>query len=411
MGANAPIDQELCDLQVTWPATAGVLDCSAFVLGADGRVRCDDDMIFFNQPEAIDGSVRITALAGGRTDFSIDLGRVASDVERIVICAVLEGRASTMRAFRGIAATLTAGDTRVRFEPEPADERALRLVEFYRRVDRWKVRADGQGFNDGLGPLARSFGVDVADDGGDSPPPSASPLPPPPAAAEVGLPPAEPAPAPRPRTFAPPAVSERRRKPVRQSGSPPPPDAIRLDGNGVGHRWRRPDSTEDLIVRLAWSSHCGGADGRARPLTLTLGAFHRWADGDVGAIQADGLRSARADLALGDRPPLRGDGEQVLTVRGSAWDTLDTLVLYAVIDGAPSWRASEVTLTLAPTGQPAVISDFAGGEDGCGVLGLARLDRDDRGIHLTRLAAYAQDQLDLDETFGWGLAWRQPPLA
>jgi hypothetical protein len=36
--------------------------------------------------------------------------------------------------------------------------------ELYKRNNEWKFRAVGQGFNGGLGPLARSFGIDVADE-------------------------------------------------------------------------------------------------------------------------------------------------------------------------------------------------------------------------------------------------------
>lgn len=50
--------------------------------------------------------------------------------------------------------------------------------EVYRRGCEWKLRAVGQGFAGGLGPLARNYGVDVST-GGSAPPPSESPSPPP----------------------------------------------------------------------------------------------------------------------------------------------------------------------------------------------------------------------------------------
>ena len=40
-------------------------------------------------------------------------------------------------------------------------ERAVVLFELYRRDARWKVRAVGQGYDDGLAGLARDFGVTV----------------------------------------------------------------------------------------------------------------------------------------------------------------------------------------------------------------------------------------------------------
>jgi tellurium resistance protein TerD len=40
-------------------------------------------------------------------------------------------------------------------------ETAMIFGEVYKHNNEWKFKAVGQGFNGGLGPLARSFGVDV----------------------------------------------------------------------------------------------------------------------------------------------------------------------------------------------------------------------------------------------------------
>ena len=41
-------------------------------------------------------------------------------------------------------------------------ETALVCLEIYRRDGTWRLRAVGQGYDDGLAGLARDFGVDVA---------------------------------------------------------------------------------------------------------------------------------------------------------------------------------------------------------------------------------------------------------
>lgn len=54
------------------------------------------------------------------------------------------------------------GDTNLVFAvPALSTERAVVLFEFYRRAGTWKVRAIGQGYDDGLAGLARDFGVNV----------------------------------------------------------------------------------------------------------------------------------------------------------------------------------------------------------------------------------------------------------
>ena len=58
MGANAPIIEDSSDLVMEWPASAGSLDCSAFLLSSSGKVRSDADMIFYNQMADADGTPR-----------------------------------------------------------------------------------------------------------------------------------------------------------------------------------------------------------------------------------------------------------------------------------------------------------------------------------------------------------------
>lgn len=54
------------------------------------------------------------------------------------------------------------GDSALVFAVPPmSTERAVVLFEFYRRDSTWKVRAVGQGYDDGLTGLARDFGVTV----------------------------------------------------------------------------------------------------------------------------------------------------------------------------------------------------------------------------------------------------------
>jgi len=64
-GANAPLvqdEQPLGAVRVTasWAASEGLdVDACALLLGEDGRVRSDSDFVFYNQPDAEDGAVRL----------------------------------------------------------------------------------------------------------------------------------------------------------------------------------------------------------------------------------------------------------------------------------------------------------------------------------------------------------------
>ena len=177
---------------ISIPDPASPVDVSAYLLNEAGKVRGDHDMVFFNQPSGGDGAVEL-----GDKIFDIDLDRVPAEIARIVFCVTIDqsqGRQSLSALTSGAIAVSRGGDMVAEYRPDlaGATEAAMTFGELYRRGDEWKFRAVGQGFNGGLAPLARSFGIDVADD----PPPAA---PPPPVA-----PPPPPAPVPPPAAPAPP---------------------------------------------------------------------------------------------------------------------------------------------------------------------------------------------------------------
>ena len=71
------------------------LDASAFMLGADGRVRKDEDFIFYNNLESADGSVRhsgdnLTGEGEGDDEvLLIDFTKVPADVQKIAITVTI----------------------------------------------------------------------------------------------------------------------------------------------------------------------------------------------------------------------------------------------------------------------------------------------------------------------------------
>lgn len=181
-GANAPVAGNAATVRVEWAGPPGLeADVSAFLLGADGRVRGDHDMVFYNQPRGGNGAVTLAA-SGGASTFAIDLARVPADVARITFCLTIDEAQARGHRFATLTRaelSVAAGSDTLTFLPprEGASEAAMVLGELYRRDGAWKFRAVGQGFDGGLAPLARSFGIDVEE------PAPAAPTPPPFAAA------------------------------------------------------------------------------------------------------------------------------------------------------------------------------------------------------------------------------------
>ncbi|WP_189851800.1 TerD family protein [Streptomyces omiyaensis] len=148
-------------------AVGDQVDLSALLVTAEGKVRSDDDLVFYNQPSAEAGAVRhLAADAGIPERIEVDPSALPADVDRVVLVGSCDPDDAT-RTFRDVGevrvSAVQQGADPVLFRP-PAltdGERAVLLMELYRRGPAWKLRAIGQGYSDGLAGLATDFGIQV----------------------------------------------------------------------------------------------------------------------------------------------------------------------------------------------------------------------------------------------------------
>ncbi|MFE2731672.1 TerD family protein [Streptomyces sp. NPDC059349] len=159
-GSNIPLSTARVAVDVAAPVR---LDVSGLLLTADGKVRSDDDFIFYNQPSG----PGVTYRSGGGTApdaIVVDTAAVPPGIEKIVVTASPDAAGQT---FQGIEPTATIrgvddGSVLATFTPpQLGTETALVIVEIYRRNGAWKVRAVGQGYANGLAGIATDFGVSV----------------------------------------------------------------------------------------------------------------------------------------------------------------------------------------------------------------------------------------------------------
>ncbi|MGW1022168.1 TerD family protein [Streptomyces sp. NPDC002577] len=206
-GSNVPIKATAVRAVLRWAPGQGVpdVDASALLLGPDGRVRSDEDFVFYNQPRHPSGKVwrlgkkRVT---DGLTDtVQADLAGMGAEVSRVLLVASADDvpfdRVQALRILLHDA-TDADGQPLAYFDvkPETGAETALICGELYRRGDGWKFRALGEGYSNGLVGLATDFGisVDESESGGEAG--TSLPLPPEqPAGRQTTVPPA---PAPQP---------------------------------------------------------------------------------------------------------------------------------------------------------------------------------------------------------------------
>lgn len=171
-------------------STAGAdfdLDASAFLINANGRVRSDDDFIFYRQLESVCKSVIHTGdnrTGDGEGDdetLLVDLAKVPEDIQKIVFTVTIYEHEARRQNFGMVSDAFirlydqnqtvidpVSGQSvpkeiaRFDLSEEASDVTAMIFAEIYRYNGEWKFKAVGQGFNNGLAQLARNFGVDIA---------------------------------------------------------------------------------------------------------------------------------------------------------------------------------------------------------------------------------------------------------
>jgi tellurium resistance protein TerD len=151
------------------------LDASAFMLNESGKIRTDKDFIFYNNLKSVDGSIEHTgdnldgSGSGDDEQIKINLASVPPDVQKVAVTVTIH-EAEVRRQNFGMVSNAfirvvnqDGGAEIARFDlsEDMSTETAMIFGEIYRNGAEWKFKAVGQGFQGGLGPLARNFGVNV----------------------------------------------------------------------------------------------------------------------------------------------------------------------------------------------------------------------------------------------------------
>lgn len=158
------------------------LDASAFICGANGKVRSDEDFVFYNQPDWNNHTIWSSGddQTGGNSDdgddeqIFIDFGKIPDWVDRIAITVTIHDAVNRRQNFGQVSNAYvrvakiqnefdTTGETVIQFdlEEEFSIETALVVCEIYRKNGEWKFNAVAAGYQGGLEALCRNYGVNV----------------------------------------------------------------------------------------------------------------------------------------------------------------------------------------------------------------------------------------------------------
>ncbi|MBR1862461.1 MAG: TerD family protein [Ruminococcus sp.] len=149
--------------ELTYEAPEGVdIDGYAFLLGADGKVGSDADLIFFGQTVSKDGSVSTSQ--DNTRGFSFALSKTDSNVEKIALCFAVYGEDESRDLSQVKKAVLRfscEGNGVCEFELSGlSNERSVVAAELYKKGS-WKIRTVSRGFKGALKSLCESYGVEV----------------------------------------------------------------------------------------------------------------------------------------------------------------------------------------------------------------------------------------------------------
>jgi tellurium resistance protein TerD len=167
-------------LGLGWDArsTDGVdfdLDASIFMVTENGRVRSDNDFIFYGQLRSPCGSIEHTgdnrtgAGDGDDEALKIKLDQIPAAITRLVVGVTIHDAQARKQNFgmvhdafiRLVNIETNAEIIRFDLSEDYSTETAMVFGEVYRYGAEWKFKAVGQGYAGGLRALAVQHGVDV----------------------------------------------------------------------------------------------------------------------------------------------------------------------------------------------------------------------------------------------------------
>lgn len=363
-----------------------VLDTSAFLLNDQGKVRSDDDFVFFNAAsrpsQGIDLDVKHHKLV-------IDLNKVDGGVKKIVLASTISDGVRKRQSYSDIGAIgvvveqISTKKELARFDldTKALNETALIFAEVYRHNGVWKFKAVGQGFAGGLEPLCKTYGLEIGQGEG-----------------EVSQQPEQP-----------PIAKEAAAKKINLS-------KIVLEKQGQKIRLDKQPNEKlgKICINLNWDAKKGLFGGSN--IDLDLGCLFEMLDTDEydgypGCVQALGDLFGEFDeepyivLDGDDRSGDSKNGEN-LYINGHHWDKISRVLVYAFIyEGAPSWAKANGVVTIQCPGQSDIEVKLDSHSRFQTMCAIAMLENRKNNIEITKLVEYFNNHSDMDDHYGFGLNW------
>lgn len=393
-------------VEIGWQSPSSLeIDTSAFLLGAQGKVSKDEDLIFYNNPSTPYIRYKEVPPSNNLKHFEVELNKVPSDVMKLAFTLTIydgEKRGQSFgqvnQAYFRILNQVTGAELlRCDLENHFSVETAVVVGELYRYNGEWKFSAIAAGFAGGLNELCRNFGIEVNDE-----PAPAAPQPEP---KRQSVPIAEPKqhiPTPAPPTpVSPPPINLNLKKiELKKKG-----DSINLkkSAGGLG----------ELLINLNWNQKKGGGlFSRKDGVDLDLACLYELKNGSKGVVQALG----NAFGSLNQPPYIMLDGDdrtgsvttgENLRINGSKIAEIERILIFAFIyKGVTHWSEAGGVVTITQSEGPDIIVNLDEHNNRKGMCAIALFRNvNNETFSIERLVQYYNGHREIDEAHGWGLRW------
>ncbi|WP_352259355.1 TerD family protein [Psychrobacter sp. TB55-MNA-CIBAN-0194] len=412
-GANAPLPTDNISIRIL---SQNAIDCAAYRLTANGKVRGDGDMIFYGQTRSDDSSV---SFRGHDSDgfFDINLPAQPASIEKIALAFSSDKTLAQVgdvdiQVLQGSQVLMTC-----QLSSTGRNEKAIILAECYRRQGIWKFRFIAQGFEGGLKPLSEHFGVEIAD--------------------EASVPnqsqrqdqnQAQPINTQRP-------INTQKAGSAPQTNTPPPIPAnpainlskVTLTKNQSSINLKKRDDFGKITVNLNWNQRPNAdqqapkkgllgdlfKQHKAGGIDLDVGAMIHLKNGEKTLIQALGnrfgsLQSAPYVCLRADDRTGQISGGEWLDINGQQWSQIEEVFIFAFIyEGAPNWAQTDGVVTIAVPEQPPIETRLTEGTGNLPMCAIARLVNQQGSINVERINQYFKGHQEMDKAFNWGFSWKR----
>lgn len=402
-------------VEIGWQSPPSLeIDTSAFLLGAQGKVSKDEDLIFYNNPSTPYIRYKEMPTSNSLKQFEVELNKVPSDVMKLAFTLTIydgEKRGQSFgqvnQAYFRILNQVTGAELlRCDLENHFSVETAVVIGELYRYSGEWKFNAIAAGFAGGLKELCRNFGIEANDE----PAPAA----PQPELKRQSAPIAEPKiqipPPPKPVS----SVPERREESI----TAPPINLnlkkieLKKKGDSINLK-KSAGGLGELLINLNWNQkQSGGLFSRKSGVDLDLACLYELKNGSKGVVQALG----NAFGSLNQPPYVMLDGDdrtgsvttgENLRINGSKIADIERILIFSFIyKGVTHWSEADGVVTINQSGGPDIIVNLDEHNNRKGMCAIALLRNvDNETFSVERLVQYYSGHREIDEAYGWGLRW------